>query len=88
MRIAGLWHQCDAGVVRPVLVIDVRNAVGITVEEAFLVDSGADGTVFRADLLSQLGGATAPSPSGVTMSGIGGAQGFVQVQATLNLRRA
>jgi len=87
MRIAGEWRQCDDGVVRPLLVVDVMGPTGVPVEEAFLVDSGADRTVFSADLLSRLGGATAPSPAGVSMAGIGGTQAFVQVQATLALPR-
>lgn len=87
MRIAGEWRQCHDGVVRPLLVIDVIGPAGTPIEDPFLVDSGADRTVFSADLLTRLGGATAPAPSGMAMAGIGGTQAFVQVQATLALRR-
>jgi hypothetical protein len=87
MRIAGEWYLCDDGVVRPVLFIDVIGPTGVTVDEKFLVDPGADRTVFSAGLLSQLGGTTASPPAGVSLSGIGGTQAYVQVQATLNMRR-
>ena len=87
MRIAGKWHLCDDGVVRPVLVIDVMGAGGFTMEERFLIDPGADRTVFSAVLLVCLGGATSSAPSGVSLAGIGGTQSYVQVQATLSFRR-
>ena len=88
MRIAGNWHSCDDGVVRPMLVIDATSATGVTVEDRFLVDLGADRTVFSAALLAKLGGGTAAAPSGISLEGIGGTQAFVQVQATINLRRS
>ncbi len=87
MRVVGKWHPCDDGIVRPILVIDVTNPAGVTVEERFLVDSGADQSVFSAALLNKLGGGTASAPSGVSLSGIGGVQPYVQVQANLSLRR-
>lgn len=88
MRIAGVWRSCDDGVIRPLLVARVVGPNGIVIDAMFLVDSGADRTVLSAALLSQLGGATALAPSGVSMAGIGGTQAFVQVQATLSLPRA
>jgi hypothetical protein len=87
MRITGEWRKCFDGVVRPIVAIDVANAAGNSVEEAFLVDSGADATALSADLLAMLGGATAPATAGVSIAGIGGVQAYVQVQATLHLRR-
>jgi hypothetical protein len=87
MRIIGEWRKCFDGVVRPMLEIDVVSAAGVTVYEAFLVDSGADATAFSADLLATLGGATAQAAAGVSIAGVGGVQAYVQVKATLNLRR-
>lgn len=87
MRIAGKWHPCDDGIVRPMLTVDVIGPTGSTIEELFLVDSGADQTVFSAVLLTKLGGATAAAPSGVSISGIGGTQAYVKVHAVLNLPR-
>ena len=87
MQIAGVWKACDDGIIRPLLLIRVTGTNGTIVDATFLVDTGADGTVFSADLLDQLGGATGIAPSGVSLSGIGGAQAHVQVQAELNLPR-
>src|SRR5262249_13907712 len=87
MRIAGIWHQCDDGIVRPVLLLSVSGPAGIPVDETFLIDSGADRTVFSAALLHQIGGATAAAPLGLALAGIGGTQAFAQVQAVLKLPR-
>ncbi|MBI3823286.1 MAG: hypothetical protein HY289_11505 [Planctomycetes bacterium] len=86
MRIAGEWRLCDDGVVRPVLLVRVDGPSGVRFDETFLVDPGADRTVFSEALLVKLGGATAPAPSGVSLGGIGGSQAFVQVQATLSFQ--
>jgi hypothetical protein len=87
MRIAGKWHKCQDGGVRPVLLIRVCVLAGIPVEEPFLVDSGADRTVLSAALLISLGGSTSSAPAGVMLAGIGGTQGYVEIQASLNLPR-
>jgi hypothetical protein len=88
MRIIGKWHACDDGIHRPTLVIDVISSTAKTVEERFLVDSGADATVFSAGLINRLGAATSSAPAGISLSGIGGMQSYVQAHATLSLRRA
>jgi hypothetical protein len=88
MRVPGIWHPCDDGIVRPVLAIDVTDSVGQTLEELFLIDSGADQTVFSEGLLNKLGGSTASAPTGVALAGIGGSQSYVQVAVILNLRRS
>jgi hypothetical protein len=87
MRIVGKWHKCDDGIVRPMLVIDAISAAGVVVEEMFLVDSGADRTVFSAALLGNLGGGNAAAPVGVSLEGVGGIQPYVEIQAKLSLRR-
>lgn len=87
MRIAGVWHKCDDGIVRPLLMVRIVGPNGLNIDAAFLIDSGADRTVFSADLLNQIGGATSSPPTGVSLAGIGGTQDYVQVQATLNLPR-
>ena len=87
MRIAGTWYKCDDGLIRPVLLVRVRGGTGSAIDEKFLIDSGADRTVFSATLLDQLGGPTAPAPTGLSLGGVGGTQAFVQVQAALELAR-
>ena len=55
MRIVGKWLLADDGVTRPVVEADVRAADGGLEAEIFLIDIGADRTVFSASLLSKLG---------------------------------
>ena len=64
MRIAGIWHKCDDGVIRPVLLMGVSGPTATTVAETFLLDTGADRTVFSATLLNQMGGASSGAPAG------------------------
>ncbi len=87
MRIAGTWYKCDDGGIRPVLVLKVHAVNGTAAEDRFLIDIGADRTVFCAALLSRLGGPTSPAPTGVCLTGVGGPQPFVQVDAALQLTR-
>ena len=54
MRIDGLWYLCDDGVVRPVFQSEVMTAAGAWVKVPFLVDTGADRTVFSGDVLNTL----------------------------------
>src|SRR5688572_15020180 len=46
MRIDGVWHLCDDGIVRPVIRGEILACDGSWVKAPFLVDSGADRTVF------------------------------------------
>lgn len=87
MRIAGIWHKCDDGVIRPVLLVCVSGPMPTPVAETFLIDTGADRTVFSATLLNRMGGATSASPAGFSLAGIGGTQAFVRVRAVLQLSR-
>lgn len=87
MRIAGFWDLSDDGVLRPRLLITVSDSAGTTIDERFLIDSGADRTVFSATLLTRLRGATSAAPEGISLAGVGGTQAFVQVYAELKLRR-
>jgi hypothetical protein len=84
MIIEGEWQRGDDGVNRPVGLVNVCTAGGALAAESFLVDSGADRTVFSASLLNQLGLPTS-TPGGLTLGGIGGTQAFVQVNTALEL---
>ena len=85
MHIAGIWHKCDDGVIRPVLVARVRTCDTSVVDETFLIDSGADRTAFSAGLLSRIGATAMAEPSDSSLAGVGGFQPFVEVQAVLEL---
>ncbi len=54
MIIAGCWHLCDDGIVRPIILGEILAAGGSWVKAPFLVDTGADRTVFAADVFQSL----------------------------------
>jgi hypothetical protein len=87
MQIVGDWLVCDDGVTRPVLRAQVRGVDGQPTSEHFLVDSGADRTVFGAALLRRLQLPTTPPPPGMGLVGVGGASGFVVVNTMVELTR-
>ena len=55
MRFDGVWRICDDGVVRPVIRGELRAADGAWTPVPFLLDVGADRTVFSAAVLRMLG---------------------------------
>lgn len=54
MRINGEWLLCEDGVVRPVIRGEILASDGSWQRAEFLVDIGADRTVFSAPILSAL----------------------------------
>src|SRR5713101_5276535 len=54
MRVNGEWLICEDGVIRPTVTGVVRTPDGQVFEVPFLLDAGADRTVFSADFLSLL----------------------------------
>ena len=54
MRVNGKWLPCDDGVVRPLIGGLVHLADGREIEVAFLLDAGADRTVFSPDFYALL----------------------------------
>jgi hypothetical protein len=54
MRIDGAWRVCDDGVVRPVIVGEIKAPDGSWVDVPFLVDSAADRTVLSAGAASTI----------------------------------
>jgi hypothetical protein len=54
MQINGEWLLCDDGVVRPVIRGEILTNERFWQPAAFLVDTGADRTVFSAATLSKL----------------------------------
>jgi len=85
MRIDGEWYECDDGVVRPVIRGEVMDAGGAWVAAEFLVDSGADRTVFSAALLSILRLQTAVPAD--RLGGVGGTVDSVAVSTQIRLTR-
>jgi hypothetical protein len=85
MRIDGQWLVCDDGVVRPVISGDIRTADGSWEQCEFLVDTGADCTVFSAATLAKLALQPLAMPEG--LSGGGGMAAAVSVETELHLTR-
>jgi len=86
MLIRGEWFVQDDLVTRPVIRAQVVGAEGQISVARFLVDSGADQTVFSNALLTALALPVTPPPAGYGLVGIGGAGAFVLVTTTLAFR--
>ena len=82
MRINGEWYLCDDGVVRPVVRGEVLGRDGSWLDVEFLLDIGADRTVFVAGLLRWL---DPTGPSGQALGGLGGLAASVDVASEIRL---
>lgn len=87
MQIVGEWLRCDDGVTRPAIFATISGGNGNTAGEYFLIDSGADRTVFRATLPPQLGLGATGLPFGVVLQGITGSTTFVLIRAVIEFVR-
>jgi hypothetical protein len=77
----------DDGATRPVIRAKVEAADGTLERDIFLVDSGADRTVFSARLLWKLGFPMTPSSGNSILQGIGGVSDSVVVKTVVELTR-
>jgi hypothetical protein len=87
MRIIGQWLACEDGITRPTLRAEVETSDGTLQPDDFLIDSGADRTVFSGSLLKRLGFDPTPAPDGLTLQGISGDCAFYVVKTILVLTR-
>ncbi len=83
MRINGSWENGNDGVPRPAIRAQVQDAAGGWVEMWFLLDTGADRTVFSADLLTKL--RIPGRPAVENLGGVGGSTPTVFLTTTLRL---
>jgi hypothetical protein len=83
MRVDGKWLLCDDGVSRPVVPGVVRLADGQWVEVAFLLDAGADRTVFSPDFLPLLQPLAGVEFEQTRLAGVGGQVNSVTVETTI-----
>jgi hypothetical protein len=81
MRIDGMWHLCDDGMIRPVIRGEIQAGDGSWVKAPFLADSGADRTVFSADVLKALHLQPIASPD--RLGGVGGMADSVVVETPI-----
>jgi hypothetical protein len=86
MRINGKWRREDSGEVVPVGVAEIRSGDGKWIPAPFIVDTGAERTVFRYDLLYLLQLDSEPD-DGSYLTGVGGESSSVLVATTLRLER-
>ena len=87
MRIEGRWHLFDDGATRPVVDAFVQKPDGAWKSVTFLLDSGADRTVFEASLLPLLNSLVLPDSDPPNLSGVGGKVGCLLLQTRLGFTR-
>jgi hypothetical protein len=87
MRVNGEWLECDDGVIRPSMPGSVRIADGQMIEVTFLVDGGADRTVFSVDLLALRQPLATSETEQFHVAGVGGEAGSITVQTVIGFIR-
>lgn len=87
MRVNGEWLECDDGVIRPSMPGLVRTADGQMMEVTFLLDGGADRTVFSVDLLALLQPLATVESEQIHLAGVGGEAGSITVQTVVGFMR-
>jgi hypothetical protein len=85
MRIDGEWLLCDDGIMRPVIRGEILAASGAWQSAEFLVDTGADRTVFSAATLAVLGLQLLMAQDRI--GGLGGVAESVVVETQVRLTR-
>ena len=83
MRIDGEWLLCDDRVIRPIIRGEVLTGHGVWEPTEFLVDTGADRTVFSAALLAVLH--LRATVSLHALGGVGGLADAVVVETQIGL---
>ena len=87
MRINGKWLLCDDGEVRPVVQGIVRLTEGQWLEVPFLLDGGADRTVFSARFLHWLNHLQVVKPAQEQLAGVGGQANTLTIQTAIGFYR-
>ena len=85
MLISGTWHMCDDGIIRPVIHAEIEARDGSWIKAPLLVDTGADRTVFSADILPPL--RLQPVLAEERLGGMGGVVRANVVETRLRLTR-
>jgi hypothetical protein len=84
MRFNGEWLQCDDGIERPVIRAEILSGRNVWRAAEFLVDTGADRTVFSANVLALLHLKTS-KPQTPIIGGVGGLADSVTVSTQIRL---
>jgi hypothetical protein len=83
MRVNGRWHLFKDGVIRPVIKAAVQTPTGSWESVLFLLDAGADRTVFDASFLALLSPLAVPATQPQVLGGVGGPVGCVFAQTRI-----
>ena len=84
MQFNGGWYLCDDGIIRPIMRGEILAGSGAWRAAEFLIDTGADRTVFSANVLEALGLTAGVHES---VAGIGGVVDVVVVTTRIRLTR-
>jgi hypothetical protein len=87
MRVNGEWLICEDGVIRPTVTGVVRTPDGQVFEVPFLLDAGADRTVFSADFRSLLIPLRSREAEQIQLAGVGGRVGSITVDTAIGFTR-
>jgi len=85
MRFDGEWLQCDDGIVRPILRCEFLGNNDQWIAAEFLLDTGADRTVFSANVLSAL--APRDCEPGEEVRGVDGIAATVSINTSIRMTR-
>lgn len=87
MHVNGEWLVCEDGVIRPIVLGLVKAASGEMIEVTFLLDAGADCTVFSIGFLSSLVSLQSSRDAQIQLAGVGGRVGSITVDTTIGFSR-
>ena len=87
MRTNGKWMLCDDNVVRPGVQGLVKVAVGNWAEVTFLLDAGADRTVFSAQFLHLLQPFEMDESEQIRLAGVSGAINSITIETVISFRK-
>jgi predicted aspartyl protease len=83
MLVGGVWHQCDDGIIRPVIQAEILAHDHSWWKAPFLLDTGADRTVLSADVLTAL--RLSPIETDNRIGGVGGIASAVSIETQIRL---
>src|SRR6266571_3497571 len=83
MHVNGDWFVCEDGVIRPVVIGLVKIGAGQLIEVTFLLDAGADRTVFSSGFLSELAPLKSSEAEQIYLAGVGGRVSSITVNTTI-----
>jgi len=83
MRVNGAWLSGEDGVIRPIVPGAVRLAGGEWLEVSFLLDAGADRTVFSSDFFSFLQPLEVVGAETILLAGVGGGAASITIETAI-----